>query len=178
MSLKYLIKQRIGSDKNPTLLRFDPINGTEHPVDELFTDTVILDWIDEHVETIEAIVGERGEQLHVKYSLGTNHSEVAIGDDLRLIVTDEIDKIADNGTEHPVEPVENINFKTREEAQSFVEKHLKPVIPESDPIYFVNIKDNLDFFELVDKFKDTHNLGGGQSADGTFYLRGVLTTKG
>ena len=42
-----------------------------------------------------------------------------------------------------------------------------------ETIEFNDIKDNLDFFELVDKFKDTHKLRGGQKSDGTWYLTGL-----
>ena len=40
-------------------------------------------------------------------------------------------------------------------------------------IEFTDIKDNLDFMELVEKFADDYSLRGGQKTDGAWFLNGV-----
>ena len=51
-------------------------------------DSKILDWVEEHFEEIYALQEhEKGEQLHITYSLGKNNTKHSQGDNLRSIVS-------------------------------------------------------------------------------------------
>ena len=144
-------------DKSPSLLRSDPINGTKHPVGfKEFQDEIIKSIADTHGVSVEILTAEKP-NLDFEI-MGKTKPEVNYGEIFR--------KAAQCG--NTVLKIQSINewIKNTTLGEKFVEK--KP-----DTMEFNNIKDNLDFIELVDKFKDTHSLRGGQKADGTWYLKGV-----
>lgn len=87
-----------------------------------------------------------------------------------LLAIGEVVTSADNKTTEKEK--EKPTIKTVDEwASEWIDEHINPKLND---IEFTSIKDELSFMELVDKFKDTHSLRGGQKADGNWWLTGVV----